>query len=100
MFEVHPEVCFSELARLSGERISDGKKTVTGAMQRVRLLRSVGLDVEPLLAKRRDLKAAEDDVVDAVINAWTAARRVEGRARRIPSNVEVDSRGLRMEMWF
>ncbi|TMG01274.1 MAG: DUF429 domain-containing protein [Chloroflexi bacterium] len=41
-----------------------------------------------------------DDYVDALACAWTALCVARGNARRIPSEPELDERGLRMEMWL
>jgi len=41
-----------------------------------------------------------DDVNDAFAALWTATRIFQGKAKRIPDKPEVDSRGLRMEMFF
>lgn len=100
VFEVHPEVSFSELARDAGLPLTEGKKSLSGALQRLALLKVAGLDVGSLLPRCRSIGAAEDDIIDAAVAVWTARRRSEGTARRIPADPEVDGRGLRMEMWI
>lgn len=99
VFEVHPEVCFSELARISGQEIGDNKKSWAGAAQRIALLESAGLSVGGLMTRGRELGAASDDIIDAAAAAWTARRRVIGAALCLPENPDLDARGLRMEMW-
>ncbi len=42
---------------------------------------------------------AEDDILDACVACWTAARIFEGQGIRIPADPPYDGRGLRMEMW-
>jgi predicted RNase H-like nuclease len=42
--------------------------------------------------------AKPDDVLDAIVAAWTAKRAAEGRAERLPPDPPIDQRGLRMEI--
>jgi len=100
-FETHPELGFSELWRQWGRRGAlVSKSTREGLDLRVEMLGRVGIAVEPLLAKRLQFGATEKDVVDAAVAAWTASRKANGSANRIPEVPPVDARGLRMEMWF
>ncbi|RZJ05521.1 MAG: DUF429 domain-containing protein [Brevundimonas sp.] len=99
VFEVHPEVCFTELARTLDQRINENKKSWGGANQRVDLLEAAGIPLRPLLSQARVWGAATDDVVDAAVGAWTARRRVLGLASCIPAAPQTDAMGLRMEMW-
>jgi predicted RNase H-like nuclease len=100
VFEVHPEVSFTELARLNGQTIEGGKKSFLGANQRVRLLKDAGISITPLLAQAKMLGASADDIIDAAVAAWTAQRRVSGLACRVPEFPNTDANGLRMEIWF
>ena len=43
--------------------------------------------------------AGDDDLVDATVAAWTAARVACGTARRFPEDPPIDGHGLRMEIW-
>jgi predicted RNase H-like nuclease len=99
VFEVHPEVCFTELARLGGETITAGKKTLAGTLQRTRLLEAAGFEVAALRDDCRRHGAAEDDVHDAAVACWTALRRARGDAFRLPIQPPLDEHGLLMEMW-
>lgn len=100
VFEVHPELCFTALARVVEwrEKIRP-KSSFLGLVQRLDLLKRVNLDVAPLLERCAELKAKEDDVIDATVAAWTAARRATGEALRYPAAPPRDARGLFMEMW-
>ncbi len=44
--------------------------------------------------------AAADDVLDATAAAWSAWRDALGRSGRLPDAVQIDGRGLRMEMVY
>lgn len=99
VFEVHPEVCFTQLARLEGQRIGDNKKSWAGATQRIALLEGGGVAVSALMSRTRELGAASDDIIDAAVAAWTARRRATGAAYCLPEDPDCDTRGLRMEMW-
>ena len=79
-FEVHPELSFAALA---GEVLASSKATDGGLAERTRLLGGVGLvpgsgvptsDAAPRLKR--------DDVLDAAVAAWTAARALVGRSLR------------------
>ena len=95
--EVHPEVSFAALA---GGPLAGGKGKSEGFDERAALL-SAGLGI--VIPTRREtsarvLEADADDVLDALVAAWSAKRMVEGLAERIPAEPEVDSQGLRIEM--
>ena len=98
--EVHPELCFATLSRQLGiEARMGAKKAIAGGLQRIRMLQDVGFDPEPLLASRSQLKAGDDDIIDACVAAWTAWRHARGVAMRVPETPPRDRRGLAMEMW-
>lgn len=99
VFEVHPEVSFTELARSQGLRITAGKKTLSGRDQRTHLLETAGLRAAALLDRRSAFGAQPDDILDAAVAAWTAHRRLIGKAFSLPADPPLDARGLRMEMW-
>jgi predicted RNase H-like nuclease len=99
-FEVHPELSFTHLAKQGpNETRLESKHSLTGLMQRIELLSEEGMDPRPLLANRRALKAGDDDILDAVVAAWTAWRRARGEAQRFPEDPPKDSLGLLMEIW-
>lgn len=100
LFEVHPEVSFTELARLNGQTIEGSKKSFLGASQRAKLLGDAGILITPILGEAKALGASTDDIIDAAVAAWTAKRFVSGVAGRIPELPDTDAKGLRMEIWF
>jgi predicted RNase H-like nuclease len=93
--EVHPELCFMELARCP---MTHPKKTEEGYMERKKALTEFR-DVIESLEKEAPANVAKDDVLDACAACWTAMRIQSMRAICIPSNPPVDAMGLRMEMW-
>jgi predicted RNase H-like nuclease len=78
LFEVHPEVSFAALA---GRHLRHSKRSWNGQMERRRLLRSAGILLPNELGAG---EAAADDVLDAAIAAWSAARKEKGEAATLP----------------
>lgn len=100
VFEVHPEVCFWALA--GGRPMEHAKRTKEGFEERRALLAEA---FGPAVPKRDDAgrwarPASPDDVLDAIVAAWTARRAAQGKAGRLPPEPAVDARGLRMEMIY
>ncbi len=94
LFEMSPELSFAELA---GGPMPANKRTAEGRDDRRRALASAfGEAVSALLDGPPPAGAKRDDVVDALVGAWTARRRAAGRHMRLGG--EVDGRGLRMEI--
>jgi predicted RNase H-like nuclease len=95
LFEMHPEVSFAELGRAP---MRAHKRKPEGRQQRLELLRcafSRHANVE-VVATTRVRGARPDDVLDALVGAWTARRFVHGTHLHLGG--EVDETGLRMEM--
>jgi predicted RNase H-like nuclease len=98
--EVHPEVCFWAW---NGGKAMDHKKTRgPGRAERRRLVDAhYGPDAFDRVRSRYLVKdVGHDDINDAFAALWTAERILAGTARVIPSQPPVDSKGLRMEMWY
>jgi predicted RNase H-like nuclease len=97
--EVHPEVSFAALA---GRPLRFGKRTPEGFDERRDLLQAAfDIDIpDRRLMRSFFSRAAPDDVLDAMVAAWSAQRFAEGRAGRFPAVEERDELGLRMEMVF
>lgn len=97
VLEVHPEVVFREL---NGQKaVQESKKSKKGRDLRLVLLKKAfERDVADLVEQHRSSSVGRDDIVDALAACWTAGRVLKGRARRIPSEPERDSKGLRMEI--
>lgn len=91
LFEMSPELSF---ATLTEAPMPDNKRTPAGRAAREEALRSAfgdqgALEASPAGAKR-------DDVLDALVGAWTARRLAAGQQRQLGG--EKDERGLRMEI--
>lgn len=97
VFEVHPEVSFTALA---GHPMENGKKTPDGFEERRTLLsEALGVPVWTRAEARAVARpAGADDVLDAIVAAWSAHRLAIGSAGRLPTAPETDGRGLRMEI--
>ncbi|MGW0158667.1 DUF429 domain-containing protein [Mycobacterium sp. NPDC003323] len=95
LFEVHPELSFSEMGLL----VTDGrKKSWRGQRARLRILAGHGIDIP------EDLGAAvaavpADDVLDAAAAAWSAHRIATGAAFSLPDLPQINERGQRLAIW-
>lgn len=79
VYEVHPEVSFRALA---GEPFPWAKTTWNGLALRRRLLAEAGIDIPDDLGAAG--AAGPDDVLDAAVVAWSAARIAAGTASSLP----------------
>lgn len=100
--ESHPELAFLALA---GRPMRHHKKRDEGRRERLSVLRRHFGTRLPDAKKLRDRYGrhmlAQDDVLDACALALTARRVHLGRALRLPEDeVPLDSKGLRMEIWY
>jgi predicted RNase H-like nuclease len=95
LHETHPELVFWNLnkrAQLSS------KHTEAGRERRISLLKSCGFtNIDRWLSQRWGTGIGRDDLIDACVCA-VAAR--DARTRIPEGAVPVDSKGLKMEMWF
>jgi predicted RNase H-like nuclease len=101
VFEVHPEVCF--LAAAGHNQLSHPKRKSAGFEERRAILERVFVGVAiPARHEAAGLLrgVGPDDVLDAIVAAWTAWRHARGVCKRIPESPELDARGLRMEMVY
>jgi predicted RNase H-like nuclease len=103
IFEVHPEVSFTELN--GGDPVRSRKSRTAGFDARRELLvkRSGFTSIPTKLEASKvgnGLKVHADDTLDAIVAAWTARRFVEGIAKRIPSEPQIGFRGLRAEIVY
>ncbi|MCC5875599.1 MAG: DUF429 domain-containing protein [Candidatus Sumerlaeia bacterium] len=97
--EVHPEVSFRALN--GGNPIAEGKKSLAGREIRRRLLAKNGFQKIAMMTRDIRVKAAgKDDILDALAACWSARRIALGTGERIPPVPPVDSKGLRMEIWW
>jgi predicted RNase H-like nuclease len=97
--EIHPELCFFGIN--DRQPMQHRKKSREGFEERRNLLARVGFG-EMLEAWMRNPtpKVAKDDVLDACAACWSAERILKREAVCIPNSSPIDSRGLRMEMWY
>lgn len=97
VLEVHPELCFMEIA---GHPMIHRKKSAAGYLERKKALTEFR-DLVEKLEKDRPRNVARDDFLDACAACWTAIRIYSGPkyAICIPTSPTMDSKGLRMEMW-
>ena len=99
IIEVHPEVSFCAMA---GEPMRHPKRKAEGIEERRRQLKkALGIEIWTRAEAAHLVKPAKaDDVLDAIAAAWTAQRLVEREAVHLPTEPEVDERGLRMEIVY
>jgi predicted RNase H-like nuclease len=95
--EIHPELCFYGL---SGHSMRHNKKSADGKAERLNALQESFSGIGQALSKFSRSQVGSDDVLDAYAAAWTALRITDNAAKRIPSRPPIDSKGLRMEMWY
>jgi predicted RNase H-like nuclease len=93
--ESHPEVSFCALN--VDVCLQHMKRSAAGREERCRLLSGTFDDFAQLSPPRG---SAWDDLYDACVLAWTAARLATGCERRLPANPQYDARGLRMEIVY
>lgn len=93
--EAHPEVSFATLA---GEHLHEPKWTWAGFQLRRRLLAEAGIILEGDLGLAGQ-RVASDDVLDAAVVAWSAARVARGEHRTIPDPPEVVAGGRLAAIW-
>ena len=100
--EVHPEVAFSALngwTPLDLPKKVKSQPSAPGLALRRHLLTGAGYDAQLFATAFKRAQAGPDDVLDAAANSWTAARLVQGCARRFPAGPVTDSKGLWCEIW-
>ncbi|KAA0250334.1 MAG: DUF429 domain-containing protein [Acidobacteria bacterium] len=93
VFEVHPEVSFSEMA---GGTLPS-KKSWNGLWRRIDLLAAQGIVLPKTLEEAAG--GHPDDVLDAAAAAWTALRKAAGRATPLPDPPQ-RLRGRDVAIWY
>jgi len=98
--ESHPEVCFRAFA---GEPLQYSKQTAAGYAERMRTLAGFDTDAPPVVQAAAEATGGEqvtvDDVLDAVVLAYTAAPG-PGSLRSLPPEPPLDAKGLPMEIVY
>ncbi|HEY1863937.1 MAG TPA: DUF429 domain-containing protein [Roseiarcus sp.] len=77
--EVHPEVCFRELA---GEPMEFAKSKSVGRAERRNAL-ARDFDVDAIVAEARREKLSVVDTLDALVACWSATRLAKGQGRSL-----------------
>jgi predicted RNase H-like nuclease len=95
VIEVHPEVCFANMAN---GHLHTRKKTWAGVEKRRQLLDVAGIQMPNDLGLAGEM-AAVDDVLDAAAAAWTARRYADDRATSMPENPEMFSDRIKCAIW-
>ena len=93
VLEGHPEVSFTLMN--GGTPMTFKKVEREGRNERLRLLVHHFPDIERSLSR---LSGAATDVTDAYACLWTARRVLRQEAIRLPSDLQMDERGLRAEI--
>jgi len=95
--EIHPEISFWAL---NGKKpMQYNKRKPLGRKERMELLSGIFQNLERIIAKARKPKeVATDDILDALVAAWTAGQTVMGKAGTLPQSPELDRKGLKMEI--
>jgi len=95
--EIHPEISFWAL---NNQRpMQHKKRRLVGRRERMKVLSPLFSDLETVVAETRKPKeVAPDDILDALVAAWTAGQTFVGKAGMLPQKPEFDSKGLRMEI--
>lgn len=97
ILESHPEVCF---ARLNGAVVTSRKNEEPGLTERRHILVEY-LDRDDLLGlydKAKVLGCKQDDLIDAMCLAVTAALHAHGQSETLPADPEYDESGLLMQL--
>jgi predicted RNase H-like nuclease len=103
--EAHPELAF---ALAAGRPMMFNKKRVEGRLERVAVLRKLPTPWGNVLRRvlacgeicYRRSKVGRDDLIDAAILGWTAARIAAGQACSLPAVPPVDGLGRPMAIWY
>jgi predicted RNase H-like nuclease len=95
--EVHPEVSFCELA---GRPMSYRKGSSAGRQERRLTLESAFADLGAIEKSGIEQAIPIEDIFDAAVACWSAARLANGKARSLPDEVPLDVTGLPMAIWI
>jgi predicted RNase H-like nuclease len=97
--EIHPEVSFWAL---NGKKpMQYNKRKLLGRNERMELLSVIFPNLERIIARTRKPKeVAPDDILDALVAAWTAVQILRGKAGTLPQIPELDRKGLKMEIVY
>lgn len=92
LYEVHPEVSFRALA---GRPLAS-KRSWNGMRARLAALEAAGIAIPAEV----DDGIPTEDLLDATVVAWSAARIARGEARTLPEEPAAEERAARMLVWY
>jgi len=97
ILESHPEVCF---ARLNGAVVTSRKNEEPGLTERRHILVEYldRDDLSGLYDKAKVLGCKQDDLIDAMCLAVTAALHAHGQSETLPDDPQYDENGLLMQL--
>lgn len=86
--------------RLARRASEDLEEDLAGMAERRRALEAAGVSLDCIRCREPRRRAATvDDILDATVAAWSAARISRGEARSFPDPPQVDASGRRMAIW-
>ena len=94
--EVHPEVCFCELA---GRPMVYSKKRQPGRKERIQALSLPFSDIFMIVNDGKKEGLPLEDILDATVACWSALRLAAGKGRSLVEPVPHDATGLPMTIW-
>ena len=94
--EVHPEVCFCEMA---GAPMTHRKTTPAGREERKHALEEYFPRLSEVEKRAVALRLLSNDVLNAIVACWSALRLAEGKGRSFPDPTPFDATGLPMAIW-
>ncbi len=84
----------------SGPRRRLRRRPVPVMVERRRALEAAGVSLDSVGAESfAAARASVDDMLDATVAAWSAARIARGAARSFPDPPQIDASGRRMAVW-
>lgn len=95
VYEVHPEVSFTVLLQHPARA---SKKSWAGMVERRQALEGAGICLDRIDGDAA-VRAAVDDVLDAAVAAWSAARIARGLARSFPDPPQASPAGRPVAIW-
>ncbi len=67
----------------------------------MKLLTAIFSDLEEIVVEAHEHReTTPDDILDALVAAWTAGQAVIGKAKTLPEKPPLDSKGLRIEILY
>jgi predicted RNase H-like nuclease len=97
--EIHPEVLFWALNHK--QPMQHKKSRDAGRKERIKVLATIFQNVKGIVTKDNRPKGVKpDDILDALVAAYTSGQVVLNKASTLPAREMKDSKGLRMEIVY